>query len=73
MYKPPLPLNPTPSPKPFATLIGAQPYKPNLMPYTTTTLGILLVGPLIKIWLAVNGYFESNEIRTDQLIVTRLG
>ncbi|MCI43882.1 hypothetical protein A2U01_0065121, partial [Trifolium medium] len=72
MSDPPLPSNPTPSPKLFVTLIGARPCKPNLMPYTATTLGILLVSPLLKIWLVVNGFFESNGIRMDRLIVTRL-
>jgi hypothetical protein len=69
----PLPSNPTPSPRLFVTLIGDQPCKPNLMHYTATTLGILLVGPLLKIKLVVNGFFVSNGIQMVRLTVTRLG
>ena len=57
--------------KPFMTLISARLCKLNLMPYTTITNGILLVGPLLRIWLGVSGFFVSNEIRMAPLIVTR--
>jgi len=66
-----VPLNPTISLKPFVTLIGARLCKLNLMPYTTITHGILLAGPLLRIWLGVNGFFVSNAIWMAPLIVTR--
>jgi len=71
MFAPYVPLNPAISLKPFVTLIGARLYKLNLMPYTTITHGILLAGHLLRIWLGVNGFFVSNEIRMAPLIVTR--
>jgi len=71
MFAPYVPSNLTISLKPFVTLIGALLCKLNLMPYTTITHGILLGGPLLRIWLGVNGFFVSNAIRIAPLIVTR--
>lgn len=73
MFSPYVPSNPVISLKPFVTLIGAQLCKLNLMPYTIITPVILLVGPLLRIWLGVNGFFESNGILMAPLIVTRHG
>jgi len=70
MLAPYVPSNPAISLKPFVTLIGARLCKLNLMPYTTITHEILLVNPLLKIWLGVNGFFISNEIQMAPLIVT---
>jgi len=71
MFAPYVPSNRAISLKPFVTLIGARLCKLNLMPYTTITNGILLAGPLLRIWLGVNEFFVSNEIRMTPLIVTR--
>jgi len=71
MFAPYVPSKPDISLKPFVTLNGARKCKLNLMPYTKITPGILLTGPLLIIWLGVNGFFVSNEIRIAALIVTR--
>jgi len=71
MLPPYVPSNQAISLKPFVTLIGARLYKLNLMPYPTITHGILLAGPLLRIWLGVNGFFVSNETRMAPLVVTR--
>jgi len=63
MFTPYVPSNRAISLKPFVTLIGARLCKLNLMPYTTITHEILLADPLLRIWLGVNGFFLSNEIR----------
>jgi len=73
MFAPYVPSNRAISLKPFVTLIGARLCKLNLMPYTTITHEILLVSPLLRIWLGVNWFFVSNEIRMAPLIITRHG